>query len=72
MARYRIVRRPDPERILSEKYEVEEFAPYLDEHGTAVAHYWSFVSSFDNFDDACIFTESIRAMAGSEVIKEYD
>ena len=72
MARYRIIRRPDPARLLDETYEVEAYLPYMDAEGNVVAYYWGFVASFESVHDAHAYAEQACAMTDNEVVREYN
>jgi len=76
MARFRIVRRPDPAHIGGlVVYEVEQCCPtFLPWTNIVIATYWRHIASFANINDAeaCVGRILEIEAAGYYVIREYN
>ena len=76
MARFRIVRRPDPAHIFGPvAYEVEQREPiFLFLTDVVIATQWGYVASFANIEDAEACADRILELeeAGVYVAKEYN
>jgi len=73
MPRFRIIRRPDPDRTWEELFEVEELCPYMSPSGECIATYWGLAAGpFGILDYAEAYVERAMEMADRFVVKEYE